>query len=355
MKKNALLTGVLAVLLLCGGCQGSQESDTLTVVAGIAVDGKTGDYRLTTETVVAGGDEGSGGSTLVDSRGTTLAGGLLNAMNLTAKKLYFTHAQVMLVSEQVAAESFTGLLDAIQRENDFRLALRLVVTEGSAGDMIAVKLPEQDATSFALRAMTDTSWQNGGSPDTPLYRFLDDVGEPGIEGILPLAGVTESQGEPALVIRGTALFRDDAYAGKLDARESQALLWMRTGRDGGIIEEEDLSLEILSCRRELECDGAGAVIRLHLLLQEQEGSRRGAQLKEIAEGTVQRRCEGVIQRLKALNCDAVGLGQALLRSHRSQAERVKRSWDTEFSQYPVRVEVTAKIWDQGRTKGGSGV
>lgn len=355
MKQRSISLILALLLLLCGGCQDQQESDTLTVVAGVAVDGEQGNYRLTTETVVAGGQQEGGLSQLVDSRGTTLAGGLINAMNLTAKTLYFTHAQVLVVSAQVARESLKGLLEALERESNFRFSIRIVVAENDASSLLSIQTEGQEATSFTLRSMTATSGQNGGSPDTPMYRFLDDIGEPGIEGVLPLAGMGESQGKPALKIAGTALFRDEVLVGALDARQSQALLWMRTARNGGVIEEGDTSLKILNCKRTLDCTQTGAVIRLKLRLQEQEGHESGEALRRFAEERVQHRCQEVLEQLKTLGCDAVGLGQALLRTDPSLTEEIEKNWPQRFVDYPVRVEVSVEIRDAGRMKKGADV
>lgn len=349
MKRWICIAACL-LLLCCSGCRDRQENDDLTVVAGIAVDGEHGAYRLTTETLVSGGEEEGGKRLLTESSGVTLNSALLETANLTARQLYYTHAQTLVVSRDLALQSLEPLCKALERQNNFRLSLRILVAQDSAGEMLSLKKPQESAASFQLRAMADTSWHNATSPDTPLYRFLADVGEAGIQGILPLTGLRTAGEEQAMEILGTALFRDYTLAGTLDDRESQALLWMRESTEGGMLEAENLALTVVGCKRTLTCTPERATIRLTLELQEQEGSDAPGRLEERAEALATERCRQVLSKLQALGCDAVGLGKALLKQHPEESRRVREQWDTLFETYPVEVHVTAKLRDQGRIK-----
>ena len=350
MKKYICICLALLPMLCCSGCRDRQENDDLTVVAGIAIDGENGSYRLTTETLVAGGEQEGGKRLLTESRGTTLNGALLETANLTAQQLYYTHAQTMVVSHDLAVQGLEPLLLALERQNSFRLSLRLLVAQDSAGDMISLKDPQESAASFQLRAMADTSWHNATSPDTPLYRFLSDVGEVGIQGILPLAGLRQNGEEQAMEILGTALFRDYTLVGTLDDQESQALLWMRESAKGGLLEGENLALTVVSCDRKIACTPEGATIKLTLELQELEGSDSAEKLENRAKRIAEDRCRQVLATLQELNCDAIGLGQLLLKQCPAEGKLVREQWASVFADYPVSISVTAKIRDQGRIK-----
>lgn len=349
MNRRWTIGCLLLFLLLCGGCRDREENDDLTVVAGIGVDGRQGAYQIITETLVAGGESEGGKRLLSESNGMTLSGALLETANLTAQQLYYTHAQTMVVSRELAEEGLYPLLSALERQNSFRLSLRLLVADGKAVDLVGLKEPQEDAASFQLRSMADTSWHNATSPDTALYRFLSDIGEDGVQGILPIAGL-QGDGENArMEIRGTALFREDAMVGWLDDRDSQALLWMRESAAGGLLEAEDLALTVVRCRSRITCAPEGAVIRLALELQEQEGTGR-KDVQARAQALAEERCQHVLEQLRALNCDAIGLGRRLMQQRPDQAARVKENWSREFGDYPVEIQVTTKIRDLGRIK-----
>ena len=353
MKKVGWILLCAVVLCCCTGCRDREENHDLTVVAGIAVDGKNGDYHLVTETLTAGGEQEGGKRLLTPSSGMTLNGALLETANLTAQQLYYTHAQTLVVSRGLAEESLEPLLQALERQNSFRLSLRLVVAQEDAAGLLSLQEPQNNAASFQLRSMADTSWHNATSPDTPLYRFLADAGEPGVQGILPLAGLRkEGRGEAqkqAPEILGTALFRDYTLVDTLDDRESQALLWMRESANGGLLEDENLALTVVGCRSRLQCDPQGAHIRLTLELQALEGSN-GKDLEQRAEALAEQRCRQVLERLQELNCDAIGLGKRLMQRYPSETESVKTGWSQRFPSYPVAITVEAKLRDQGRVK-----
>ncbi len=356
MKKAGWMLLCVVLLGCCTGCRDREENHDLTVVAGMALDGENGKYQLVTETLTAGGEQEGGKRLLTKSSGVTLNGALLETANLTAQQLYYTHAQTLVVSRDLAEKSLEPLLQALERQNSFRLSLRLIVAQGAAADLVSLKEPQNNAASFQLRSMADTSWHNATSPDTPLYRFLADAGEAGVEGILPLAGL-RSEGEggeqkQALEILGTALFRDYTMVDILDDRESQALLWMRESANGGLLEDENLALTVVGCRSRLQCAPEGARIRLTLELQALESGGSGKELEQRAEALAKQRCQQVLDRLQELNCDAIGLGRRLMQRYPRETRSVKSSWSQRFPRYPVEITVEAKLRDQGRIKEG---
>lgn len=352
MKKAGWMLLCMALLCCCTGCRDREENHDLTVVAGMAVDGKNGDYRLLTETLAAGGEQEGGKRLLTKSSGVTLNGALLETANLTAQQLYYTHAQTLVVSRALAEESLEPLLQALERQNTFRLSLRLLVAQDAASDLLSLKEPQNNAASFQLRSMADTSWHNATSPDTPLYRFLADAGQAGVQGILPLAGLRKEGEEQALEILGTALFRDYTLVDTLDDRESQALLWMRESANGGLLEDENLALTVVGCRSRVHCAPEGARIRLTLELQALESGGSEKALEQRAEALAKQRCQQVVDRLQELNCDAIGLGRRLMQLYPEETGAVKRSWSQRFPHYPVEITVETKLRDQGRIKEG---
>ena len=350
MKKVGCMLLCLVLLWGCTGCRDREENHDLTVVAGMAVDGRNGAYRLLTETLTAGGEQEGGKRLLTASSGMTLNSALLETANLTAQQLYYTHAQTLVVSRDLAEEDLQPLLQALERQNSFRLSLRLVVAQEQAADLLSLDDPQNNAASFQLRSMADTSWHNATSPDTPLYRFLADVGEAGVQGILPLAGLRQEGDGKHAEILGTALFRDTVLIGTLDDRESQALLWMRESANGGLLEGEGLAMTVVGCHSRIQCDPQGAHIRLTFELQALEGSGSRDQLEQQAEELAAQRCRQVLDRLQELNCDAIGLGRRLMQRWPEETAAVTDAWDTRFPDYPVELIVEATLRDQGRIK-----
>ena len=350
MKRFLCLSLSACILLTCTGCRDREENDNLTVVAGIGVDGTNEGYRLTTETLVAGGESEGGKRLITKSSGVTLNGALLETANLAAQQLYYTHAQTMVVSRDLARNGLEPLLQALERQNSFRLSLRILVAQDSAEALLSLKKPQEDAASFQLRSMADTSWHNATSPDTALYQFLADAGEPGIQGILPLAGLRKEGEEQAMEILGTALFRDYTMVGTLNDKDSQALLWMREGATGGLLEDRNLALTVVRCRSKITCAPEGGKIKLTLELQELEGAGGSENLEQRAKVLAEQRCQRVLQHLRELNCDAIGLGQRLMHMHPEESDLVKSAWSQRFSAYPVELQVEVEIRDQGRIK-----
>ena len=196
---------LLLSLLLCGCTR------EVSPVSALALDREDDVYRLTAEVVRQDSLDDAALPAYLSATGRDLPELLTNLSNILPGELYLSHAQVLLISENVAEESILPLADYLCTENDVRLSLRVAVVRGSA----AADLLRNDDEVYALSELLERAAREGTLPDTPLYRAAEVLHASGT-AILPALYLDEyGQTAPA----GTAVFAGSLLSCFLDGNE----------------------------------------------------------------------------------------------------------------------------------------
>ncbi len=205
MKTVRKLLFPLLLLLLCG-C-----SREVSPVSALALDRIDAGYRLTAEVVRQDSLDDAAAPAYLSVTGHDLPELVRNLRNILPGELYLSHAQVLLISEDVASESILPLADYLCEDNNVRLSLRVAVVRGGAADVLL----ENDDEVYALSEMLDQAARSGTLPDMPLYRATEVLHANGT-AILPALYLDEfGQTAPA----GTAVFSEEHLTCFLDGSE----------------------------------------------------------------------------------------------------------------------------------------
>lgn len=205
MKTVRKLLFPLLLLLLCG-C-----SREVSPVSALALDRIDAGYRLTAEVVRQDSLDDAAAPAYLSVTGHDLPELVRNLRNILPGELYLSHAQVLLISEDVASESILPLADYLCEDNNVRLSLRVAVVRGGAADVLL----ENDDEVYALSEMLDQAARSGTLPDMPLYRATEVLHANGT-AILPALYLDEfGQTAPA----GTAVFSEERLSCFLDGSE----------------------------------------------------------------------------------------------------------------------------------------
>lgn len=205
MKTVRKLLFPLLLLLLCG-C-----SREVSPVSALALDRIDAGYRLTAEVVRQDSLDDAAAPAYLSVTGHDLPELVRNLRNILPGELYLSHAQVLLISEDVASETILPLADYLCEDNNVRLSLRVAVVRGGAADVLL----ENDDEVYALSEMLDQAARSGTLPDMPLYRATEVLHANGT-AILPALYLDEfGQTAPA----GTAVFSEERLSCFLDGSE----------------------------------------------------------------------------------------------------------------------------------------
>src|SRR4051812_9098565 len=107
--KLIIFIAFLSNITILSGCWNYREIESLAIVSGVAIDkGNTeGNYHVTFELVSfkGGGRETKIESKRIEAEGNTLFDAGRNAIKISAKKLFWSHAGVAIISQDIARES----------------------------------------------------------------------------------------------------------------------------------------------------------------------------------------------------------------------------------------------------------
>ena len=368
-SKILLMILILANSLFLAGCWNYREIDTLRFVAGIAIDkSETGDqYLLTVETV----DIKNGGESIMSSNTITVAGDTLldakkNMDSISGKKLYFAHARVAVLSQDVAKEGAVKVIDWLARNAELREDIEVLVSQESTAKAILETGSKTDQIiSFELDKVLKNQKTIANAPEKELWNLINDLGGNGISAVLPLVSLKKVNSRTLPSVVGTAVFKKDKLVGFLNDDDTRDLLFIQNKVDGGSLVQNGegdnagskVSLKILDNRTKLkpvEKDGNVEIsieIKTTVAIDEIEGTENyidepgRLRLEKTAEESMKKSNENVIQEVQMkYNSDIFGFGAKVKADMPGTWKEIETLWDDKFKDLKVSVhpELTIK-------------
>ncbi|MFD2656569.1 Ger(x)C family spore germination protein [Gracilibacillus thailandensis] len=152
----------LALLFVCivllSGCWDKKELNEVAVVIGVGIDKvseKEGVYEITAQVIKPqeGDQQGAELPTWsVTAQGETIMDAIKNLNRLSPRRLYWSHLQIIIFSEGLAREGVAPIITWFERDRDSRAGSYVVVTRGSAQDLLNQKI---ELGSIPAKAMSD--------------------------------------------------------------------------------------------------------------------------------------------------------------------------------------------------------
>lgn len=410
-KKLALIVVCTILVATLSSCYDAREIDHVVHVLVIGVDkGVSDKWRLTLQfnnmksgqsgyqqQASGGGDDGDGGSqdgytyVTVDSPSFFTGLDMLNAT--VPRRLVFTHAGLIIISEELAKD---GLLEEyiapISRFREIRGSAHMVVTKGNALDFIKANAPSIGTTLFKEFQTAITESENTGFfPHTTLSEFYEALLSTQHQPIMTMGAVNQFEnfqeqgpkwdnefklggeylpgqlpryGQNKIEYWGTALFNQDKMVGELNGSESRALLMIRGEFERGFFTVQDpkkseliIPLDIKQAKKPkvtVSFDEDIPMVELTLYL---EGDLLAIQsrlhyekdpLLSLLEDTfteeVENRVNQLINKCKNLNIDVFRFGDVAVRQFRTIDAWEEYNWNKKFKDIKVttKVEFTIK-------------
>lgn len=223
MKKILLLF----IILLCTGCYDYKELNDLALVAGIAVDYTEDDEYLVTFEIIneQKSSESSGDidySRYVEGKGKTIADAFNNASFEVAKHPYYTHMKVMIISESIAKDSSTSLINYVLRNpNMTNLFYITIAKDYEASEIIRANNDKNDTISNSIyELLSNNDLGNDISHETKFEDFASKLNNKYEDCFMTSVTLAEDE---KIKLKGIAIFEDDKFKEILDYKKSQTI------------------------------------------------------------------------------------------------------------------------------------
>jgi spore germination protein KC len=374
-KSKIIILGLLMLnIFLLSGCWNYREVENLLIVAGVAIDkGANGSgYHLTVDTVdVTEGKEKPPKSKFLETDGDTIFDAERNAVKESDKKLIWSHDKIVIISNQIASEGITPVLDMFIRNTESRNDIDIIISrENTAQDVIKPKGVANQIYSFETdKTITNDTKFLSKAPYVKLYQAIDMLFGNGIALTLPALNVTNNMGEPVTELDGTAVFKKDKLLGYLNSDESKFFLFATDQIKGGLLLVKEssptpnISLDIKDSKTTITpiCTGDKPSININIQMQCALGENETSSdystedgIKKI-ESDAAKELEVGIKQLVAkvgaqYDSDIFGFGSSIYQDNYEYWSKIKPQWDNIFKTLNVNVTAKVEIQNSATTK-----
>ncbi|KJS82060.1 MAG: spore gernimation protein GerC [Peptococcaceae bacterium BICA1-8] len=391
MKKRTLGCFIFILLLVVlTGCWNRRELNTLSIVQAVGIDRtENGQISLTFQILKpseiktlgsAGGGGGSKGVWTLTSTGQTIFDAFRNATMEADRKLFIPFNKIIVIGEEAARAGIAPLLDFFDRDHETRLRVYVLIARGKTKDIIEAEHEQEKVPADAIESLVKATFATSKIPKIDLHELLKTLASktsdpfiPGIELLEKKKDEIDEMKEDektkkVVKLDGTAIFREDKLIGWFDEIETRGLLWILGKVKSGIIVvpspregTKNVALEIIKVSSEVKPEMING--RLVITVEVKEEGNLGEQMSESVDLTKPDTFKelekkqaaaikdeinaALIKAQKEWGVDIFKFGEAVHRKFPGEWKELKKSWDEEFQNIEVKVEVEAKLREVG--------
>ncbi|MBW7473393.1 Ger(x)C family spore germination protein [Paenibacillus oenotherae] len=247
-KRWVQIVLAIAILIVQSGCWNRVELNELSIISatGIDIDDK-GRWRLSFQLVIPQAISSTTGVStnaapvyVFSTEDESMRGAVRKSSLELSRKLYFSHNQMVVISEKAARYGIGTLMEAYMRNADARETVAVFLTRESARNTLEQLVSMEKIPGAAIQHMIQNEAANGGSfPQTSVFRVQQE-----------LLGGTHATGIPSLMLAGKGssfdslnlmqkthsdikiklgrlgIIKGDKLVGWLDAEESMGAMWL---------------------------------------------------------------------------------------------------------------------------------
>ncbi|MFD0672818.1 Ger(x)C family spore germination protein [Cohnella sp. GCM10027633] len=374
MTRHALIVVVLVAVISCAGCD-KAELTAYGFTQAIAIDLlDDGQVAITTlfYNPSGNGEQGTKPDKKNGIRIRTEAPTLFEAVRdiplLFGRKAKWDHMRVILIGEEVARRKDVGeMLEFFYRDHEPRTTVPLLLTQGRAGDYLAVKPYIENTIGQQLKRIEEMSVSY--SAKTIRTRLLELAIELKSQtGIATLPYLYRLPGTNEVAVSGVALLKGGKLAGGvLSSARTRALIMLLDEFENGVVDApcgdprgegssderpgresfEVLRLhskltpvlqgDELTIRTRIEMTLSTNELRCSSIATPEEEKAFRSRIEESVDANVR----DIIAELQRRRADAIGIGDRIYRRSPRRWKELKPQWDAIFAS--ARVETSVKV------------
>lgn len=371
-KKRFLIVLLIMTSLFIPGCWNYSEISDKRIVSGAAVDyNKEKNMLELTVEIVRPVMEG--GQTQIKPEnftglGDNLFNAIRNLISKTGKKVFWSHAKVFILSEDIIKEKekFLSIIDFIKRDSETRDDIMLLVSrEETAKKIFETNAKVQEINSFHLEDMLQNQKSISKYRAVPLWKFVDELSTEGISPTLPTVNIAEFNKKKIGQIFGTAVFKGLEKIGWLNGSETKSFLFVIDELKGGTLVTEKteitkepirITFEIFNNKTKVKPiyrDGKLTMkvdIKTMVNIIEIDGTldfmdeKNLGMIQKNGEDTIEKMVQDVIKKVQEeYKSDIFGFGAIVSREMPELWTVLKTDWENTFSKLDVEVDGTLNI------------
>ncbi|WP_190284866.1 Ger(x)C family spore germination protein [Bacillus sp. S3] len=393
MRKVVVRSFMFVLLLpILSACWNQKELTDLAFVMAIGVDkGEEKKFNVSFQIVnpgnVSSGQNGGGQGlpiAVYKSSGDTLTEAARNATKQISRRLYYSHTNLIAVSEDIAKDGLLYIMDALDRDPEFRTTTQLVVTRDTSAEVLVASLANLDKmpVNKITKEIKATEAMLGENTSINIDDFLaglvSDGKEPIVNGFKltgndkmagELKDLQHTRADSVLKADGLAVFREGKLVGWIDNNNARGVIWILDrlkstgvnvtwkGKKSAITvspirSKTRVSVKILKGNPviyiAIENEGWVSEANTDIDLTDPNEILK---VEKLTGQEIKREVLSSVKKAQKMKSDIFGFGERLHRKNPTLWNQLKPNWNDHFAELEVHVKVDSYIRREGiRTK-----
>ena len=378
MKKIIL---ILLCFLLCS-CKDYAELNKLAIVTAMGIDKKNDKYEISllianSPKADTTSKEGEAKTTVYKAVGKTVAEAIKEINKKSPKELYFSHINVVIISEEIGKEGFFKVADWLIRHPQTRNKFYLMqVNDNKASNVLKIISPLESFPSQSIATLIESSKNSRAVGDTASYsNFIGRILEKGYEPIMLTVKINGNVKEGSKQENlETAEPKTYLSLGPLAIYKNDKLIKTTTKKETDIIniinnEAKELTTTIkyknnklnifsnnLKTKLKLTSNNSGIIyIKGSGSIYEANGNinlNNNNEIKKIEKvwkKTIKNNTEKLLTNIKEnYQSDIFGFGNMIYKNYPKKWKKIKTNWNNiYFKKFKIKVYVNTKIISTG--------
>ncbi|WP_175991525.1 Ger(x)C family spore germination protein [Bacillus sp. Marseille-Q1617] len=376
----------MTIAVLLSGCWSKKELTDLAIVAAMGVD-KTeeGKYALTLQIInpgnVAGGIRGGGNQsppvTIYSATGNNLVEASRSASSKISRRIYYAHTNLVVVGENLAREEGVDtIIDAIDRDHEFRITTTMVITHQSTAEELVKALTPVDKipANKVLKTLEFTQKIGGKSIKTSVQDVMKGLQSPNGDTVVSgfrLAGnpkhasqlenIQESEPESTLQASGIAIIKEGKLVDWLYGTKARGTVWILDKIKGTNInidwkgKKDAISYQTVRQKTDVSADvkNGRPTISIHTRMEGAIGEMNVpvditdvkviSKMEKELEKEVKKEIKRAIEQAQENKADIFEFGDVIRRSNPNDWKRLKPMWNEVY--FPeLKVDITVEAY-----------
>ncbi|MBT2700844.1 Ger(x)C family spore germination protein [Bacillus sp. ISL-40] len=374
----------IVILFTLTGCWNRVELNELAVTVAMGLDKKGNQILLSHQIVNPGAIAAKGGAassdtpvTLFHETGNSLQEAGRRLTTSSTRKVYTGQLQMLIISEELAKEGLSDILDHISRDHQYRRDFFVVIARGTKAENIlkVYTLIDRIPARKMNRSLENSSDAWGVAGTDRMDQFMSDIIDNGKEAVLTgikvrgkrTLGETMENGQQIdpgadLEYNGLAVFKNDRLVGWLNEEASKGYNYTQGEISSTSVVfpcpqgKKKMTVEVLRTQEETQFKKINGIPKIDVKIS-LEGNVADAQcdidlskpetitqLEKLTEKDIERTIAAALKAAqKKYKSDIFGFGDVINRTNPKYWEKLKKDWDQEFPDLQVNVEVKADI------------
>ncbi|MBA5851461.1 Ger(x)C family spore germination protein [Clostridium sp. cel8] len=294
----------------------------------------------------------------IDSEGYSFQDAVSKARLKSSRSIKFSHTGLLVFSEDIInhPDVFKQVLDYLHREPSLNRNMYIVLAKGSAEECIKSKTDLEKNAETYIGGLIQNDYKNSQVIPVTLNDFLIQMNENG-NSLLPAIVINKTS--KTLEIQGSAAIKNFKVKGFLNPEETANLELLRGKLEGSnktiYLDKYPVDIDINNTSRKIavsEKDGKlifNVKLNIESQLKDYYLDKKVFSINKLNyiqkkfNSSIKKECEYALDVSKDLEIDPVGFDNYLKKYHYNIWKKVKDSWDKNYKNSIIDVEVDTQI------------